>query len=108
MSGQVLAGRGPVELNAACFHGRTDPGAGAGGKIMGGGQREPARLGRGHVFSGAHDKAMLQKAGTFTVARDGTEVVLALHEGGVSLAVAMCYLVLLDWREVTVDEVLRS
>ena len=36
------------------------------------------------------------------------EVVLALHEGGVSLAVAMCYLVLLDWREVTVDEVLRS
>lgn len=36
------------------------------------------------------------------------DVVDALDEAGVSLAVAMCYLVLLDWREVTVDEVLRS
>ena len=43
---------------------------------------QSARLGRGHVFPGAHDKAMLQKAGSFTVARDGNEVVLSLQNVG--------------------------
>ncbi len=40
------------------------------------------RMGRSHVFPGAHDKAMLQKAGTLTVTRDGTEVVLSLQNVG--------------------------
>ena len=40
------------------------------------------RLGRGHGFPGAHDKATLQKAGVFTVARDGAEVVLSVQNVG--------------------------
>lgn len=40
------------------------------------------RPGRGHVFHGAHDVATLRKAGEFTVARDGDEIVLALQNVG--------------------------
>jgi hypothetical protein len=40
------------------------------------------RLGRGHVFHGAHDKATLQKAGRFELARDGDHVVLSLTNIG--------------------------
>ncbi|MBL8739279.1 MAG: hypothetical protein JNL12_22820 [Planctomycetes bacterium] len=36
------------------------------------------RPGRKHVYEGSHDKATLQKAGRFTVARDGQELVLSL------------------------------
>jgi len=36
------------------------------------------RMGRKHVFEGAHDAASLGKAGTFEVARDGGDVVLSL------------------------------
>jgi hypothetical protein len=41
-----------------------------------------ARMGRGHVFPGAHDKGMLTKAGTFALTREGGEVVLALTNTG--------------------------
>jgi hypothetical protein len=37
------------------------------------------RLGRKHVFEGAHDRETLRKAGTFTVARDGAAIALSLH-----------------------------
>lgn len=40
------------------------------------------RAGRGHVFPGAHDKAMLQQAGKFEVSREGDEVVLTLTNVG--------------------------
>ncbi|HEX6810265.1 MAG TPA: multiheme c-type cytochrome [Planctomycetota bacterium] len=40
------------------------------------------RMGRMHVFPGAHDKGMLLKAGKFEVARDGTDVVLTLTNTG--------------------------
>ena len=36
------------------------------------------RLGRKHVYEGAHDAATLKKAGEFTVTRDGGELVLSL------------------------------
>ena len=40
------------------------------------------RMGRKHVYEGAHDVATLRKAGTFTVVRDGSEVVLSLTNSG--------------------------
>lgn len=40
------------------------------------------RFGRKHVFEGAHDAAMLRKAYTFEVARDGGEVVMKLTNSG--------------------------
>ena len=40
------------------------------------------RLGRGHVYAGAHDKAMLQKAAEFTAAKAGQELVLSLKNVG--------------------------
>ncbi|MCA8974004.1 MAG: hypothetical protein KDC98_04745 [Planctomycetes bacterium] len=40
------------------------------------------RMGRGHVFPGAHDLATLRKAGRFEVTRDGSEVVLTLTNEG--------------------------
>ncbi|GAB4158261.1 MAG: hypothetical protein Fur0037_25850 [Planctomycetota bacterium] len=38
--------------------------------------------GRDHVFSGAHDLAMLRKAGVFEVRREGSELVLSLRNEG--------------------------
>lgn len=40
------------------------------------------RQGRGHAFPGAHDEAMLKRAGRFTVERQGTDLVLALENTG--------------------------
>jgi hypothetical protein len=40
------------------------------------------RMGRGHAYHGAHDRATLQRAGRFEVARDGDEVVLSLTNVG--------------------------
>ncbi|MBX3461642.1 MAG: hypothetical protein KF830_00585 [Planctomycetes bacterium] len=40
------------------------------------------RMGRGHVYRGAHDPATLRQAGRFEVQRDGGEVVLALTNVG--------------------------
>jgi hypothetical protein len=40
------------------------------------------RLGRKHVFEGAHDVASLRKAGRFDVARDGSDLVLSLANVG--------------------------
>jgi len=40
------------------------------------------RMGRGHVYAGGHDKATLQKAGKFTVARDGDDLLLSLANVG--------------------------
>lgn len=36
------------------------------------------RMGRGHLYLGAHDKPTLQKAAKFTASREGNEVVLSL------------------------------
>jgi hypothetical protein len=41
-------------------------------------RQEHAHGPRSHVYEGAHDKATLQKAGKFTAARDGNEIVLSL------------------------------
>ncbi|MEO6596408.1 MAG: multiheme c-type cytochrome [Planctomycetota bacterium] len=38
-----------------------------------------ARMGRGHVFTGCHDKEYLRTAGKFLVVRDGIELVLSLQ-----------------------------
>jgi hypothetical protein len=40
------------------------------------------RIGRGHVYPGAHDVAMLKQAYRFTAARRGAEIVLALANTG--------------------------
>lgn len=40
------------------------------------------RPGRRHVYEGAHDEATLRKAGEFTVARAGDEIVMALKNVG--------------------------
>lgn len=40
------------------------------------------RMGRKHVFDGAHDPATLKKAAEFTVARDGAQLVLTLTNTG--------------------------
>lgn len=40
------------------------------------------RMGRGHVWPGAHDVATLRAAGTFTVAQKGHAIVLALENTG--------------------------
>jgi len=40
------------------------------------------RMGRGHVFPGAHDKAMLRKAGHFEIRRDGDAILLSLTNVG--------------------------
>jgi uncharacterized protein with PIN domain len=40
------------------------------------------RVGRGHGYAGAHDTAMLKKAGTFTVTREAGELVLVLENTG--------------------------
>lgn len=40
------------------------------------------RMGRKHVYEGAHDTAMLRKAGRFEVARDGDAIVLSLTNVG--------------------------
>ena len=44
------------------------------------------RMGRDHVYRGAHDKATLQQAGKFEVTRDGDELVLADLPEGLDLA----------------------
>ena len=40
------------------------------------------RKGRSHVYPGAHDKAMLAKAGTFAAKKDGSDLVLSLTNTG--------------------------
>jgi hypothetical protein len=40
------------------------------------------RIGRKHVYEGAHDLPTLEKAGRFTAERDGAELVLALANTG--------------------------
>lgn len=40
------------------------------------------KKGRGHVYAGAHDKAVLLQAGKFTSAREGNELVLSIENVG--------------------------